>query len=112
MLSIMLLNSSKVNPKIEDSKEVIKTLKEDNYAPSVAVDQGLYYNTIVYPDRRIIFLEKNEDTDPARQFDNKGLKTDPNNPDNILIKYMYSDMYDLIERGINWDDKQFVREYK
>lgn len=110
-INIMLMNSSKTEPRIDDSKEKTETLNEDNYAPSIAVDQGAYYQTLLFPDRRIIFLEKDKDTDPPRQFDNKGLKTDPNKPGNILIKYMYSDMYDLIERGINWDDKQFVREY-
>ncbi len=99
-VKIVLMNSNGIDS-VESGNYSIGTLNEDNYPPSVSE-----YKTVVFPDRRIILLNSNTDT-----FDNQGLKTDPDNPDNILVKYIYSNVKDLIEKGIDWTDSQIVRQY-
>ena len=85
-------------------------LNEDNYSPEIKYAIPLY-STILFPDRRIIFLEK----DPSgneRYFDNVGLKKDENDSEHMTIKYFYSSVTDLIEKGIDWEDTKVVKQWK
>ena len=100
IVKIVLMNSNGIDS-VESADYSIGTLNVDNYPPSVS-----RYKTVVFPDRRIILLNSSTDT-----FDNKGLKTDPDNPDNILVTYLYSNVADLITKGIDWTDSQIVRQY-
>lgn len=93
----------------DDSKEQTLLLNWDNCPPSIKDGKPLY-TTIVLPDRRIIYLEKNNGIE--RYFDNTGLVSDDDTDQYMTIKYFYSNMPDMVQRGINWTDELLVKQYK
>ncbi|MBR5402194.1 MAG: hypothetical protein IK102_10335 [Treponema sp.] len=105
--NIMLTKGGKSRK--DDSEAQTLLLNWDNCPPSIKDGKPLY-TTIVLPDRRIIYLEKNNGIE--RYFDDSGLVSDDENDEYMTIKYFYSSMSDMVQRGINWSDELLVKQYK
>ncbi len=88
------------------------TISEDNTPPAIDssnTQSNVKYREFVFPETRIVYLQKDLDENP-RTFDASGLKKDADG--NMTIKYIVSSSSNLLETGIDWNDTSIVKEYK
>ncbi|MBR5402193.1 MAG: hypothetical protein IK102_10330 [Treponema sp.] len=81
------------------------TLNEDNFPPALTSTASPKYNTIVFPNMRHIYIPPT-----AGSFDASGLKQDKEGY--MTVKYTSSDDSNLLDTGIDWNDKDMIKEYR